>query len=271
TTDLAAIRYRLEEDKVQRVIYPVGAEQTNHFAQVFQVGRRAGWLTDDVEFVHTPFGMVLGEDGSKLKSRSGEAPKLHELLEDAIAYARNDFESRLKDEGREETEEFIEQVSRVVGLSAIKYSDLSQNRTSNYIFNLERMLALQGNTAPYMMYAYVRVRGIGRKGQIDFDALGGEQGNGQTVCLEDDFEFTLAKHILQLDEILAEIDKDLLPNRLCQYLFELSQKFNQFFENCPVLKAEEPTRTSRLILCDLTARTIELGLSLLGIPVLDRI
>lgn len=267
TTDLAAIRYRLNEDQAKRVIYPVGAEQTNHFAQVFQVGRRAGWLTDEVEFVHTPFGMVLGEDGSKLKSRSGEAPKLHELLEDAIAYARNDFETRLKEEGREESDEFIEHVSRVIGISAIKYSDLSQNRTSNYIFNLERMLALQGNTAPYMMNAYVRVRGIGRKGGIDFAAL----GDDQRVCLEDGFEFTLAKHILQLDEILAEIDKDLLPNRLCQYLFELSQKFNQFYENCPVLKAEEPTRTSRLILSDLTARTIELGLSLLGIPVLDRI
>lgn len=272
TTDLAAIRYRLTEDKVQRAIYPVGAEQTNHFAQVFQVGRRAGWLTDEVEFVHAPFGMVLGEDGSKLKSRSGEAPKLHELLADAIAYARKDFENRLKEDGREETDEFIEHVSRVIGISAIKYSDLSQNRTSNYIFNLERMLALQGNTAPYMMNAYVRVRGIGRKGGIDFDALGEEQQDeDQTIRLEAEFEFTLAKHILQLDEILAEIDKDLLPNRLCQYLFELSQKFNQFYENCPVLKAEEPTRTSRLMLSDLTARTIELGLSLLGIPVLDRI
>ena len=267
TTDLAAIRYRLTEDKVQRAIYPVGAEQTNHFAQVFQVGRRAGWLTDAVEFVHAPFGMVLGDDGSKLKSRSGEAPKLHELLEDAIAYARQDFESRLKEDGREETDAFIEQVSRVIGISAIKYSDLSQNRTSNYIFNLERMLALQGNTAPYMMNAYVRVRGIGRKGGIDFDAL----GEDQVIRLEDDFEFALAKHILQLDEILADIDKDLLPNRLCQYLFELSQKFNQFYEQCPVLKAAEPTRTSRLMLSDLTARTIELGLSLLGIPVLDRI
>lgn len=267
TTDLAAIRYRLAEDKAQRVIYPVGAEQTNHFAQVFQVGRRAGWLTDDVQFIHTPFGMVLGEDGTKLKSRSGEAPKLQELLEDAIAYARKDFEARLHEDSREETEAFIAHVSKVIGISAIKYSDLSQNRTSNYIFNLERMLALQGNTAPYMMNAYVRVRGIGRKGGIDFNAL----GEAQSVCLQEEFEFTLAKHILQLDEILAEIDKDLLPNRLCQYLFELSQKFNQFYENCPVLKAEEPIRTSRLILSDLTARTIELGLSLLGIPVLDRL
>ncbi|NET50402.1 MAG: arginine--tRNA ligase [Merismopedia sp. SIO2A8] len=267
TTDLAAIRYRLNEDKVQRVIYPVGAEQTNHFTQVFQVGRRAGWITDDVEFIHAPFGNVLGEDGKKLKSRSGDALKLEEMLRDAIAHAHTDITTRLQESDREESEEFIDHVSNVIGISAIKYADLSQNRTSNYIFSYNKMLALQGNTAPYMMYAYVRVRGIGRKGDIDFDNLPSDQ----TVTLQDDVELTLAKHILQLDEILAEIDKDLLPNRLCQYLFELSQKFNQFFENCPVLKAEEPIRTSRLILANLTAQTIKLGLSLLGIPVLDRL
>ena len=267
TTDLAAIRYRLQEDQVQRVIYPVGAEQTNHFAQVFQVGRRAGWITDDVAFIHAPFGMVLGEDGKKLKSRSGDALKLQELLEEAIAYARTDLETRLQEANREESEAFIQEVSRTIGISAIKYADLSQNRTSNYIFSYPKMLALQGNTAPYMINAYVRVRGIGRKGDIDFEALDSKH----PIQLKEDLELTLAKHILQLDEVLAEIDKDLLPNRLCQYLFELSQKFNQFYEHCPVLKAEEPTRTSRLILCDLTARTIKLGLSLLGIPVLDRI
>ncbi|MGK7890377.1 MAG: arginine--tRNA ligase, partial [Leptolyngbyaceae cyanobacterium] len=267
TTDLAAIRYRLDEDKVQRVIYPVGAEQTNHFAQVFQVGRRAGWITDEVEFIHAPFGNVLGEDGKKLKSRSGDALKLEEMLEEAIAHARTDLTTRLQTDNRDESDEFIDEVSRVIGISAIKYADLSQNRTSNYIFSYDKMLALQGNTAPYMINAYVRVRGIGRKGDIDFESL----GDDQTIQLQQDWEFTLAKHILQLDEILAEIDKDLLPNRLCQYLFELSQKFNQFYENCPVLKAEEPIRTSRILLCDLTAQTIKLGLSLLGIPILDRI
>ncbi|NEQ95521.1 MAG: arginine--tRNA ligase [Cyanothece sp. SIO2G6] len=267
TTDLAAIRYRLDEDKVQRVIYPVGAEQTNHFAQVFQVGRRAGWITDAVAFIHAPFGNVLGEDGKKLKSRSGDALKLEEMLEEAIAYARTDLINRLQAANRDESEEFINEVARVIGISAIKYADLSQNRTSNYIFSYDKMLALQGNTAPYMINAYVRVRGIGRKGDIDFASL----SDDQTIRLQEEWEFTLAKHILQLDEVLAEIDQDLLPNRLCQYLFELSQKFNQFYENCPVLKAEEPTRTSRILLCDLTAQTIKLGLSLLGIPVLDRI
>ena len=266
TTDLAAIRYRVKEDQAQRVIYPVGAEQTNHFAQIFQVGRRGGWITDDVEFVHTPFGLILGEGGKKLKSRSGEALPLRELLEEAIAYASADLEARLKQEGRQEMAAFKAKVNQVVGIAALKYADLSQNRTSNYIFSYDKMLALQGNTAPYMLYAYVRVQGISRKGGIDFDQLSA----ANPIHLDDETELTLAKHLLQLDEILAEVEKDLLPNRLCQYLFELSQKFNQFYDRCTVLQAAEPQHTSRLVLCDLTARTLKLGLSLLGIPVLER-
>ncbi|MEB3209850.1 MAG: arginine--tRNA ligase [Leptolyngbyaceae bacterium] len=348
TTDLAAIRYRVNEDKAQRVIYPVGAEQTNHFAQIFQIGKRAGWITDDLEFVHTPFGMVLGEDGRKLKSRSGEAVRLKDLLEDAwlradpdlyevvsaqdweaiapafldepdwetaaanlpgdedldtkiaalkkstvdalqrqvplwligheaippaaetvVAQIRKELEQRWIEHrglGGDRPFESILADIQVIGISAIKYADLSQNRTSNYIFSYDKMLALQGNTAPYMLYAYVRVQGISRKGNIDFDAL----GEDAPLLLKDDTELALAKHILQLDEVLYEIDQDLLPNRLCQYLFELSQKFNQFYDQCPVLQAEEPIRTSRLILAHLTAETIKLGLSLLGIPVLER-
>jgi len=269
TTDLAAIRYRVNVDKAQRVIYPVGAEQTNHFAQIFQVGKRAGWITDDVEFFHAPFGLVLGEDGSKLKTRSGEAVRLKDLLDDAIAHARKDLESRLKEEGREETEEFINHVAQVIGISAVKYADLSQNRNSNYIFSYDKMLALQGNTAPYMLYAYARIQGISRKGGIDFDRL----GDGVKIILQHETEFILAKHLLQMDEVISAIEVDLLPNRLCEYLFHLSQKFNQFYDRdrgVPVLNAEEPQRTSRLVLCNLTARTLKLGLSLLGIPVLER-
>ncbi|NMG08458.1 arginine--tRNA ligase [Brasilonema sp. UFV-L1] len=265
-TDLAAIRYRVEVDKVQRVIYPVGAEQTNHFAQIFQVGRKAGWITDDVEFVHTPFGLVLGDDGQKLKTRSGEAVRLEDLLDGAIAYARADIEKRIQQEGREETQEFIHNVAQVIGISAVKYADLSQNRTSSYIFSYDKMLALKGNTAPYMLYAYVRTQGISREGHIEFEKLGADA----QIVLREDTELTLAKHLLQLDEVMGEIEKDLLPNRLCEYLYQLSDKFNKFYENCPVLKAEEPVRTSRLVLCDLTARTLKLGLSLLGIKVLER-
>ena len=269
TTDLAAIRYRVNVDKAQRVIYPVGAEQTNHFAQIFQVGKRAGWITDEVEFFHAPFGLVLGEDGSKLKTRSGEAVRLKDLLDEAIAYARKDLESRLIEEGREETEEFINHVAQTIGISAVKYADLSQNRNSNYIFSYDKMLALQGNTAPYMLYAYARIQGISRKGGIDFEQL----GDNVKVVLRHETELVLAKHLLQMDEVVSTIEADLLPNRLCEYLFQLSQKFNQFYDRdrgVPVLNAEEPQRTSRLVLCNLTARTLKLGLSLLGIPVLER-
>ncbi|GAB4239100.1 MAG: arginine--tRNA ligase [Elainellaceae cyanobacterium] len=266
TTDLAAIRHRVNVDRVQRVIYPVGVEQTNHFIQIFQVGRKAGWISDNLEFVHIPLGLILGEDGKKLKSRSGEAARIVDLLNEAIVYARADLEARLKEEGREESEEFINHVARVVGISAIKYADLSQNPTSNYIFSFNKMLALQGNTAPYMLYAYVRVQGISRKGGIDFTTLGVDA----PILLEAEEELTLAKHLLQFDQTIDSVAADLMPNRLCEYLFELSQKFNRFYDRCPILQAEDPQRTSRLILADLTARTIKLGLSLLGIPVLER-
>lgn len=266
TTDLAAIRYRIQQDHAKRIIYLTDAGQANHFSQVFQVARRAGWLTDEVEVEHVPFGLVQGEDGKKLKTRSGETIKLRDLLDEAIARSYADLEFRLKEEGREETAEFKSHAAKIVGISAVKYADLSQNRTSNYIFSFDKMLALQGNTAPYMLYAYVRIRGISRKGEIDFDKL---QTDAKILLLEET-ELVLAKHLLQLSEIINAVGQDLLPNRLCQYLFELSQKFNQFYDQCPVLKAEEPLRTSRLVLCDITARTLKLGLSLLGISVLER-
>lgn len=265
-TDLAAIRYRIRQEQVDRIIYVTDAGQANHFAQVFQVARRAGWLTDDVKVEHVPFGLVQGEDGKKLKTRSGETVRLRDLLDEAIARSRADLEARLTAEGREETEEFKSNVAKVVGISAVKYADLSQNRTSNYIFSFDKMLALQGNTAPYMLYAYVRIRGISRKGDIDFEQLAANA----KILLKEPTELVLAKHLLQLNEVIQTVEQDLLPNRLCQYLFELSQKFNQFYDQCPVLKAEEPLRTSRLVLCDLTAQTLKLGLSLLGISVLGR-
>ncbi|WP_017659013.1 arginine--tRNA ligase [Baaleninema simplex] len=265
TTDLAALRYRIREDGAQRVVYVVDAGQGTHFDQVFQVARRAGWIPEGVEATHVPFGLVQGEDGKKLKTRSGETIRLKDLLDEAVRRARADLEKRLQEEGRQESEEFIENVANVVGLSSVKYADLSQNRTSNYIFSYDKMLSLQGNTAPYLLYAFVRVQGISRKGAIDFENLG-----EVSMSLQEEPEFVLAKHLLSLSEILDEVASELLPNRLCQYLFELSQKFNQFYDKCPVLQAEEPLRTSRLVLCDLSARTLKLGLSLLGIEVLER-
>lgn len=265
TTDLAAIRYRIRKDGAERIIYVTDAGQSNHFAQVFQVAKRAGWIPDNVELVHVPFGLVQGEDGKKLKTRSGDTIRLRDLLDEAIARSRQDLEKRFTEEGRNESEEFIEKTARIIGISAVKYADLSRNRTSNYVFSYEKMLDRKGDTAPYLLYAYVRVQGISRKGEIDLTTLG-----NQNLILEDESELVLAKHILQLSDVLKEVEQDLLPNRLCLYLFELSQKFNQFYDRCPVLQAEEPKRTSRLMLADLTARTLKLGLSLLGIEVLER-
>lgn len=266
TTDLAAVRYRILQDHAERIIYVTDAGQANHFTQVWQVARRAGWIPANIELVHVPFGLVQGEDGKKFKTRSGDTVRLRDLLDEAVARARTDLETRLQEDGRQETEEFKAHVAQVVGISAVKYADLSQNRTSNYVFSYDKMLALQGNTAPYMLYAYARVQSIGREGNVDLSQL----RTDAAVVLKEDAELALAKHLLSFDEILSAIELDLMPNRLCQYLFELSQKFNQFYEFCPVLKAEEPQRTSRLILSDLTARTLKLGLSLLGIGVLER-
>lgn len=266
TTDLAAIRYRIQEDKADRLVYTTDVGQSNHFAQVFQVVRRAGWVPEAVELVHAPFGLVLGEDGKRIKTRSGDTVPLKDLLEEAIARTRADFQQRLQTEERSESEDFIEDAARTIGIGAVKYADLSQNRTSNYIFSYDKMLALQGNTAPYMLYAYVRVQGISRKGNIDFDQIASDL----PIALEDEAELVLLKHILQMADVIAQVSEDLMPNRLCQYLFELSQKFNQFYDRCSVLDAPEPQRTTRLLLCHTTARTLKLGLSLLGISVLER-
>ncbi|WP_019508147.1 arginine--tRNA ligase [Pleurocapsa sp. PCC 7319] len=266
TTDLAALKYRVKEDGVARIIYVTDSGQANHFAGVFQVAKKAGILPESVEVVHVPFGLVLGKDGKRIKTRSGETVKLKDLLDEAIERAKKDLETRLQEEGRQETPEFINHVAEVVGLSAVKYADLSQNRTSDYKFDYDKMLDLKGNTAPYLLYAYVRPQGISRKGNIDFSQL----DTDTQIVLTEEAELVLAKHILQLEEVIKEVESTLLPNRISLYLFELSQKFNQMYEQCEILKADEPQRTSRLILADLTARTIKLGLSLLGIDVLER-
>ena len=262
TTDLAALRYRITKDRAQRIIYVTDMGQSSHFTQFFQVARRAGWLTDLVRVTHVPFGLVQGEDGKKLKTRSGDTVTLKSLLDESIDRVRADLEIRNPDR----SEEFKQEVAEAVGLGAVKYADLAQNRTSNYVFSYDKMLALQGNTAPYLLYAYVRIRGISRKGDIDFDRI----SPSQAIHLTTEPEVVLAKHLIQLAEVIDSISEDLLPNRLCQYLFELSQKFNQFYDLCPVLQAPEPERTSRLMLCDLTAKTLKLGLNLLGIKTIEK-
>ena len=266
TTDLAALKYRINTDQAHRIIYVTDAGQSNHFTQFFQVAKRAAILTDKTTVVHVPFGLVKGEDGKKLKTRSGDTIRLIDLLTEAVKRSRQDIETRLAEESRQETPEFIKHVAQVVGIAAIKYADLSQNRTSDYVFSYDKMLSLQGNTAPYLIYAYARIKSISREGSINYDEL----GENASIILKETTELELAKDLLKLSEVIKEVESSLLPNRLCDYLYELSKKYNKFYENCPVLKADEPIKTSRLILCDLTARTLQLGLSLLGIDVLER-
>ena len=268
TTDLAAIRYRFgaapEGDGARRVIYVTDAGQANHFAGVFQVARRAGWLPEDSRLEHVPFGLVQGEDGKKLKTRAGDTVRLRDLLDEAVERAEADLRRRLEEEGRSEDEAFIQHVATTVGLAAVKYADLSQNRITNYQFSFDRMLALQGNTAPYLLYAVVRIAGIARKGG-DLEGVA-----DSALSFSEPQEWALVRELLKFDAVIAEVEEELLPNRLCTYLFELSQVFNRFYDQVPVLKAEDPARSSRLALCRLTADTLKQGLGLLGIPTLER-
>ncbi len=267
TTDLAAIRYRFaqnpEGDGARRVIYVTDAGQANHFAGVFQVAKRANWIPEDGRLEHVPFGLVQGEDGKKLKTRSGDTVRLRDLLDEAVERAEADLRRRLKEEERKEDESFIQHVSGTVGLAAVKYADLSQNRITNYQFSFDRMLALQGNTAPYLLYAVVRIAGIARKGG-DLEAEAG------MLQFSEPQEWALVRELLKFDAVIAEVEEELLPNRLCSYLFELSQVFNRFYDQVPVLKAEGQSLPSRLALCRLTADTLKSGLGLLGIATLER-
>ena len=267
TTDLAAIRYRFalasDGDGARRVIYVTDAGQANHFAGVFQVAKRANWIPEGGRLEHVPFGLVQGEDGKKLKTRSGDTVRLRDLLDEAVERSEADLRRRLAEEGRSEDEQFIQHVAGTVGLAAVKYADLSQNRITNYQFSFDRMLALQGNTAPYLLYAVVRIAGIARKGG-DLEAEAG------MLQFSEPQEWALVRELLKFDAVIAEVEEELLPNRLCSYLFELSQVFNRFYDQVPVLKAEGKSLPSRLALCRLTADTLKSGLGLLGIATLER-
>ena len=281
TTDLAAIRYRFAAppagDGARRVIYVTDAGQASHFAGVFQVARRAGWIPEEARLEHVPFGLVQGEDGKKLKTRSGDTVRLKDLLDEAVERCEADLRRRLAEEGRAESEEFIRHVATTVGLAAVKYADLSSNRTTNYQFSFDRMLALQGNTAPYLLYAVVRIAGIVRKGGDGVETniqgrqpLAASTAESVSLHFSEPQEWALVRQLLDFDAVIAAVEDELLPNRLCAYLFELSQVFNRFYDQVPVLKAPPTARDSRLALCRLTADTLKVGLGLLGIATLER-
>jgi arginyl-tRNA synthetase len=265
TTDLAALRHRVRDLGARRVIYVVDAGQSQHLAMVFAVARSAGWVPDDVEVTHVPFGLVLGEDGKRLRTRSGDNVRLRELLQEAVDRARAFVVERAEERG-DTVPADLEEVARTIGIGAVKYADLSQNRQSNYVFSFDKMLTLKGNTAPYLQYAYARMRSILREaGWAD------QPPSSPAVLLDHDAEAELAKRLVATGDVLVRLGDEYAPNHLCAHLYDVSQAFNQFYEHCRVLQAEEPVRTSRLALCDVTARTLRTGLALLGIGVLERI
>jgi arginyl-tRNA synthetase len=268
TTDLAAMRFRTGELHADRIIYLTDARQVLHFQQIIATVHKAGWDINPISHQpitidHITFGSVLGEDGKPLKTRSGETVKLKDLIEEAISQARTVVEQKNPDLPEAEKTE----IATAVGVGAIKYADLVQNRTSDYIFSYEKMLAMDGNTAPYLMYAYARIKSIERKGNFDNSQLPADA----KIVLGHPAEVSLAKKLLQFADTVLDVAASLKPNVITSYLYELSQTFSSFYENCPVLKADdEATKISRLLLCDLTARTLKQGLDLLGIRTLEQ-
>ena len=269
TTDLAALRYRFNKtpdgDGAGRIIYVTDQGQSMHFEGVFQVAMKASWIPENCSLEHVPFGLVQGIDGKKLKTREGDTIRLKDLLSESIKRAKKDLKGRIITENRIENQEFINHTSKVIGISAVKYADLSQNRITNYQFSFDKMLALNGNTAPYLLYTLVRIAGINRKNNHK-NILNKEIN----ISFSDDLEWNLLKKLLKLDEIIISIEKDLLPNRLCNYLFELCQNFNRFYDKIPILKADKEQMISRLELCKLMEKTLRLSLDLLGIETLER-
>jgi arginyl-tRNA synthetase len=262
TTDLATLRYRVSTWKPDEILYVVDHRQSDHFKLLFAVARQ--WGYDSVDLEHVAFGTILGTDRRPFKTREGDVVGLESLLDEAVAKAR-----KVVDENSPDLEpEIRPQVAEVVGLGAIKYADLSQNRLSDYVFDWNKMLAMNGNTGAYLQYAYARIRSIFRKGGIAPEAIRAAQ---PAIALTNPAERALGVRLLRLPETLELAALELKPNIVTDYLFELANAYSTFYDECPVLKAESAgRRDSRLALCDLTARTLKFGLNLLGIDVVER-
>jgi arginyl-tRNA synthetase len=271
TTDLATVDYRVNELKADAIWYVVGAPQILHFKQIFQIARREGYAAD---LRHIIFGSILGEDRKLMKTRSGENVPLRDLLEEACKRARKIVEEKNPQLSEDEKIGIAEKI----GIGAVKYADLSQYRMTDYIFSWEKMLSLHGNTAPYLQNAYVRIRSIFRKAgesTVATPLRGVADGTGHrpvatSLTLTDSAEINLAKRLCEFAEIVPQVLNGFRPSILANYLFELANSFHTFYEACPVLKSDEPSRSSRLALCDLTGRVLQCGLDLLGIKVPER-
>jgi len=259
TTDLAAIQYRSQDLQASRVLYVVDARQSLHFQQVFKVAELAGFKQDKCSLEHLSYGTMMGSDGKPFKTRTGGTVKLMDLMEEGVSRAFDLVTEKNPDLDENERRD----IAGVVGIAAIKYFELSKNRNSDYIFDWDTMLSFEGNTAPYLLYAYARIRSIFRKEDI-------ASTDNYDISIIEPEEQSLALKLLQFSETVEQVAEDCFPNQLCLYLYELAGIYMRFYEACPVLKAEPGIRESRLGLSDLTARTIKQGLSLLGIDTLEK-
>jgi arginyl-tRNA synthetase len=262
TTDIACAKYRYETLHADRVLYYIDSRQHQHLMQAWTIVRKAGYVPDSVPLEHHMFGMMLGKDGKPFKTRAGGTVKLSDLLDEALERARRLVAEKNPDMPADE----LEKLANAVGIGAVKYADLSKNRTTDYIFDWDNMLAFEGNTAPYMQYAYTRVLSVFRKADIDESVLA-----KTTVTLTEDREAQLAARLLQFEETLTVVARDGTPHVMCAYLYDLAGLFSGFYEHCPILSADsEAVRNSRLKLAQLTAKTLKLGLDTLGIETVER-
>jgi arginyl-tRNA synthetase len=261
STDLAALRYRVGDLKANRILYFIDARQSLHMKQVFITGRKAGYAPHSVSLEHHAFGTMMGSDGRPFKTRSGGTVKLADLLVEAVQRA----EKLVREKNNTLPEADIKAIAQKVGIGAVKYADLSITRTNDYIFDWNAMLSFEGNTAPYLQYAYTRIRSIFRKASIDAKTI------SSALIITEQQEKNLALKLLQFDEVIDQVAADCYPHTLCSYLYELASAFMTFYEHCPVLKdsVEKDTQLSRLKLCALSADTLACGLDLLGIEVME--
>lgn len=261
-TDLAAVRQRVRDEAADRLVYVTDARQKQHFAMVFDVAQRAGWLSGATA-EHVPFGTILGEDGKPFKTRSGETVRLADLLDEAERRAA----AIVAEKNPSLDEAARREVARMVGIGAIKYADLSNDRTRDYVFSWPRMLAMDGNTGPYLQYAHARIRSIFRKAKLD----GAPAGASGAIAIDSPHERALALTLARLSPTLGSVSEKLEPHHLCGWLYELATAFSGFYENCPVLKTDdEQVRAGRLALCELSASALKRGLELLGIEAPER-
>ena len=262
TTDIACAKYRYETLHADRVLYYIDSRQHQHLMQAWTIVRKAGYVPESVPLEHHMFGMMLGKDGKPFKTRAGGTVKLADLLDEALERARRLVAEKNPDMPADE----LEKLANAVGIGAVKYADLSKNRTTDYIFDWDNMLAFEGNTAPYMQYAYTRVLSVFRKAGIDESTLA-----AAPVVISEDREAQLAARLLQFEETLAVVAREGTPHVMCAYLYDLAGLFSGFYEHCPILSAEsEEARNSRLKLALLTAKTLKLGLDTLGIETVER-